>query len=46
MSLAIFAAPRYVQGRDATEQLPQLLEKIGVQSPIVILASKVGFGLR
>lgn len=40
--LAIFASPgKYVQGRDATAQLGALLKKMGIGSPVLILASNV-----
>lgn len=41
-SLAVFGCPaRYVQGRDATKQLGEQLQKIGVEGPLMILASNV-----
>lgn len=39
--LGFFAAPgRYVQGREATAQLGNLLQKLAIPSPVLILASK------
>lgn len=40
MPLAVFGCPgRYVQGRNATAQLGEQLKKVGIESPVVILAS-------
>lgn len=40
--LAVFGCPgRYVQGRDATKQLGEMLVKNGLQGPIILVASNV-----
>ena len=38
---ALNPAGRYVQGRSATQQLGEQLQKVGIESPIIILVSGV-----
>lgn len=44
--LSVFCSPsRYVQGRDATRQLPQEILRLGIKGPCLILASPTAFSL-